>query len=105
MLLRVLLPGSRIRMQNWIGIGIWIILGAVIGLVMKALIKRPSETPGHVIILMVVGSFAAVIGGMLGVGIFHLYEPLAISPGGMAGGAAFSALITFIYRWGIRGLI
>jgi len=105
MLQRRPLPGSRIRMQNWIGIGIWIILGAVIGLVMRALIKRPSETPGHIIILMVVGSFAAVIGGMLGVGVFHLYEPLAISPGGMAGGVIFSAMITFIYRWGIRGLI
>ena len=93
------------RMQNWIGIGIWIVLGATIGLVMKVLIKRPDETPGHTIILMVLGSFAAVIGGMLGVGVFHLYQPLAISPGGMAGGAAFSAMMTFVYRWGIRGLI
>ena len=53
------------RMQNWIGIGIWIVLGATIGLVMKVLIKRPDETPGHTIILMVLGSFAAVIGGCL----------------------------------------
>ncbi|MDE0731005.1 MAG: hypothetical protein OSB36_08740, partial [Longimicrobiales bacterium] len=99
------LPRSIFRMQNWIGIGIWIVLGATIGLVMKVLIKRPNETPGHTIVLMVLGSFAAVIGGMLGVGIFHLYEPLAISRGGMAGGATFSAMMTFVYRWGIRGLI
>ena len=92
-------------MQNWIGVGIWIVMGASIGLVMKALVKRPEETPGHTTILAVLGSFAAVIGGMLGVGIVHLYEPLAISVGGMAGGAIFATLMTFIYRWGIRGLI
>ena len=34
-------------MQNWIGIAIWIVMGAVIGLAMKAFIKRPEETPGH----------------------------------------------------------
>ena len=54
-------------MQNWIGIGIWIIMGAVIGLVMKALIRRPEETSGHTPVLVVLGGFASVIGGMLGV--------------------------------------
>jgi hypothetical protein len=92
-------------MQNWIGIGIWIVMGAAIGLFMKAAIKRPEEQPGHTMVIVVLGAFAAVIGGMLGVGIFHLYEPLAISPGGMAGGAVFSVMMTFVYRWGIRGLI
>ncbi|MSR21299.1 MAG: hypothetical protein EXR91_10055 [Gemmatimonadetes bacterium] len=92
-------------MQNWIGIGIWIVMGGSIGLVMKALISRPEEMPGHTLILMVLGGFAAVIGGMLGVGTFHLYEPLAISPGGMAGAAVFSAMMTFLYRWGLRSLI
>lgn len=92
-------------MQNWIGVGIWIVMGAAIGLVMKALIKRPEETPGHTAVICVLGSFSAAIGGMLGVGIFHLYNPMAISPGGMGAGAAFAILMTFIYRWGIRGLI
>jgi hypothetical protein len=92
-------------MQNWIGIGIWIVMGAVIGLSMKVLVKRPEETPGHTPTLAALGAFAAVIGGMLGVGIFHLYEPLAISPGGMGAAAVFAALMTFIYRWGIRGLV
>jgi len=90
-------------MQNWIGIGIWIVMGAVIGLFMKMLIKRPEETPGHTPILMALGAFASVIGGMLGVGIFHLYEPLALSAGGMGVAFGFAALMTFIYRWGIRG--
>lgn len=92
-------------MQNWIGIGIWIVMGAVVGLSMKMFIKRPEETPGHTTLLAVLGAFAAVIGGMLGVGIFHLYEPLAISPGGMGAAFAFAALMTFVYRWGVRGLI
>jgi uncharacterized membrane protein YeaQ/YmgE (transglycosylase-associated protein family) len=92
-------------MQNWIGIAIWIVMGAVVGLVMKALIQRPEETPGHTPILMVLGSFAAVIGGMLGVGIVHLYEPLALSVGGMTGAAIFSIMMTFVYRWGLRTLI
>jgi hypothetical protein len=39
------------------------------------------------------------------VGIFHLYEPLALSPGGMGAAAVFSATMTFVYRWGIRGLV
>jgi hypothetical protein len=92
-------------MQNWIGIAIWIIMGSSIGLVMRAAISRPEEQPGHAQIIMALGAFAAVIGGMLGVGIFHLFEPLAISPGGMAGAAIFSIMMTFTYRWGLRTLI
>jgi hypothetical protein len=92
-------------MQNWVGIGIWIVMGAAIGLSMKVFIRRPEETPGHTPVLAALGAFAAVIGGMLGVGIFHLYEPLAISPGGMGSAFVFAALMTFIYRWGVRGLI
>ena len=92
-------------MQNWIGIAIWIIMGGAIGLAMKALIKRPEETAGHTPVIMALGGFASVIGGMLGVGTFHLYEPLAISAGGMGGAAIFAALMTFVYRWGLRTLI
>jgi hypothetical protein len=92
-------------MQNWIGIAIWILMGASIGLLMRALISRPEEQPGHTQVIMVLGAFAAVIGGMLGVGIFHLYEPLSLSLGGMAGAALFAAAMTFVYRWGLRTLI
>ena len=92
-------------MQNWIGIAIWILMGAGIGLFMRAIISRPEEQPGHAQIIAVLGAFAAVIGGMLGVGIFHLFEPLALSVGGMASAAIFAALMTFIYRWGLRTLI
>jgi hypothetical protein len=92
-------------MENWIGIGVWIVMGAFIALVMRALVKRPEETPGHVPVLLAIGAFGAVIGGMLGVGIFEFEEPLALSAGGMAGAASFAVLMSFIYRWGIRGLI
>ena len=92
-------------MQNWIGIAIWIVLGAGIGLTMRAVIDRPEEQPGHALIIAVLGAFAAVIGGMLGVGTFHLYDPLAISAGGMAGATLFALLMTFVYRWGLRTLI
>lgn len=92
-------------MQNWIGIAIWIIMGAAIGLVMRAVISRPEEQPGHAQIIMALGAFASVIGGMLGVGIFHLFDPLALSIGGMAGAVIFATLMTFIYRWGLRTLI
>lgn len=92
-------------MENWIGIGVWIVMGAFIALVMRTLIKRPEETPGHVPVLVVIGAFGAVIGGMLGVGIFEFDEPLALSAGGMAGAATFAVVMSFIYRWGIRGLI
>ncbi|MDH3270701.1 MAG: hypothetical protein OEN56_05175 [Gemmatimonadota bacterium] len=92
-------------MQNWIGIAIWIIMGAAIGLAMRAVISRPEEQPGHAQIIAVLGAFGAVIGGMLGVGIVHLYDPLALSFGGMAGAALLALLVTFIYRWGLRTLI
>ncbi len=92
-------------MQNWIGIAIWIVMGAGIGLAMRAAIDRPEEQAGHAVIIAVLGAIAAVIGGMLGVGSFHLYEPLAISVGGMAGAALFAMLMTFVYRWGLRTLI
>lgn len=80
-------------------------MGALIGLVMKGIVNRPEATPGHTTILVVLGAFAAVVGGMLGVGIFAFEDPLAFSAGGMAGAAILSVLFTFIYRWGVRGLI
>jgi len=92
-------------MHNWIGIAIWIVMGASIGLMMTAIISRPEAQPGNHQIIAVLGAFAAVIGGMIGVGTFHLYDPLSLSVGGMAGAAIFSTLMTFVYRWGIRGLI
>jgi len=92
-------------MENWIGIGIWIVMGAVIGLLMKVLVKRPEETPGHAAVLAAIGAFGAVVGGMLGVGIFHFFEPLALSVGGMASAAVFAAFMSWVYRWGIRGFV
>ncbi|MGW8266012.1 MAG: hypothetical protein ACWGSQ_06565 [Longimicrobiales bacterium] len=92
-------------MENWIGIGVWIVTGSLIGLVMKALIKRPEATQGHTLILMVLGAFAAVVGGMLGVGVFAFEEPLALSTGGMAGAVFLATLFTYVYRWGVRGLL
>ncbi len=92
-------------MENWIGVGVWIVMGAFIALVMRAVIKRPEETPGHIPVLVLLGAFGAVIGGMLGVGIFEFDDPLALSAGGMGGAATFAILMSFIYRWGIRGLI
>jgi len=92
-------------MENWIGIGVWIVMGAIIAFVMRITIKRPEETPGHVPVLVVIGAFGAVIGGMLGVGIFEFDDPVAFSAGGMAGAATFAVVMSFLYRWGIRGLI
>lgn len=93
-------------MQNWIGIGVWIVLGVTIAMAMKVMIKRPEETPGHGTILAVLGAFGAVIGGMLGVGVFEIWNGVhALSLGGMGGAVVLSLVISTIYRWGIRGLI
>lgn len=92
-------------MENWIGVAIWIVLGAVIGLGMKGLVDLPEETSGHTLVLTFLGAFAAVIGGMLGVGIFHFYEPVALSLGGMTSAVALALLLTFLYRWGVKALI
>ncbi len=91
-------------MENWIGIGIWIVLGAAIGLLMKVVVKRPEETPGHAVILATFGAFGALVGGMLGVGLFHFYDPAALSIGGFGGAIFLSALLAWTYRWGIRTL-
>lgn len=90
-------------MENWIGVGIWIVLGAVIGLSMRMVVKLDQEAPGHSVLLMVLGAFSAVIGGMLGVGIFHFWEPLAISAGGMGGAVVLALILTWVYRWGVKG--
>lgn len=91
-------------MENWIGIGVWIVLGALVGLSMKVLIGLPEERPGHVPLLAIFGAFGAVIGGMLGVGLFHFEDPRALTIGGMAGALFLSALLSGVYRWGVRGL-
>ncbi len=92
-------------MTNWIGVAIWILLGASIGLVMKLLVQLDEETSGHTLVLAILGAFAAVIGGMLGVGIFQFYEPTALSVGGMGGAIALACLLTFVYRWGVKSLV
>ena len=91
-------------MENWIGVGIWIVLGGVIGLGMKLVVKLPSTTPGHSRLLFILGAFAACIGGMLGVGIFEFDKPVALSVGGMAGAVALASLMTWVYRWGVKAL-
>ena len=91
-------------MENWIGIVIWVVVGSLIGLAMKGAVRRPEATRGHTAILVALGAFAAVVGGMLGVGIFAFRHPTALSLGGMGGAAFLAALFTFIYRWGVRGL-
>ena len=92
-------------MQNWIGIGIWIVLGVLIALAMKVLVKRPEETQGHTLILAVLGAFGAVIGGMLGVGFAEFFDPRALSLGGTVGAVLLAGLMSWLYRWGIRTLI
>lgn len=92
-------------MENWIGIGIWIVLGVLIALAMKVVIKRPEETAGHGTVLALLGAFAAVIGGMLGVGLASFDDPTSLSIGGMAGAVLFAGLMSFVYRWGIRSMI
>jgi hypothetical protein len=92
-------------MENWIGVGIWIVLGVLVALTMKVLVQRPEEQPGHSLVLVALGAFAAVVGGMLGVGIFHFEDPVALSVGGMAGALALSGLLSWLYRWGIRTLV
>lgn len=90
-------------MENWIGIGIWLVMGAAIGLVVRAVVQRPEEVDGHVPIIMALSAFGAVIGGMLGVGIFHFYEPSALGIWAMVSAAVFATFIAWVYRWGIRG--
>jgi hypothetical protein len=92
-------------MDNWIGIGLWIVLGVLVATIMKVVVKRPEETPGHVGVILALGAFAAVVGGMLGVGIFSFYDPASLSLGGMGGAFAFAVLMTWIYRWGTRSLV
>jgi hypothetical protein len=98
-------PSERKSMENWIGVGIWIVMGGLIGILMKSLVKRPQSTSGHTGLIIILGAFAGVVGGMLGIGFFSFYEPKAISLGGMVGAAALAILFTFIYRWGLKSLI
>jgi hypothetical protein len=72
---------------------------------MKALVSRPEVAPGHTTVLLILGSFGALIGGMLGVGLFHFYDPVALSVGGMGGALVLSLLMTWLYRWGVRTMI
>lgn len=93
-------------MENWIGIGIWIVIGVVIAMAMKVIVPRPDTTPGHTRILAVLGALAGVVGGMLGVGIFHFpASSSALTIGGMGGAVFVAALFTYLYRWGLKSMI
>ncbi|MBI4520617.1 MAG: hypothetical protein HY701_07250 [Gemmatimonadetes bacterium] len=89
--------------QNFIGIALWIAIGVVAGLLMKTLVRRPEDDRGSgTLVLVFLSVFGALIGGMLGVGIFHLREPLALSSGGIGGAIFLSVFMGWLYRWGIR---
>ncbi len=92
-------------MENWIGVGIWIVLGGFIGYAMKAVTKVPEEQPGHNTILVLFGAFGAVVGGMLGVGLFHFPHPSALSVGGMLSAVFLAGFMAWLYRLSIRVFI
>lgn len=92
-------------MENWIGAGIWIILGVVVGTVVCAVVRVPDAQPGNRFLAMVFGAFGAVVGGMLGVGIFEFGDERALSVGGMIGALALSILMSWTYRWGSKSVI
>ena len=77
-------------------------MGGMIGIAMKAVVKLPRATSGHTRLIVVIGAFAAVVGGMLGVGIAEFDHPVALSTGGMAGAAILAVFLTWLYRWGIK---
>ncbi len=92
-------------MENWIGVAVWIVIGAVVALAMTVVVKLKHTTAGHTIVLVVLGMFGAVVGGMLGVGIAEFHGPgipPALSLGGMTGAVVLSGFIAWVYRWGIR---
>ena len=91
-------------MENWIGAGIWIILGIIVGTVVCAVVKVPGAQPGNRLLAMVFGAFGAVVGGMLGVGIFEFGDERALSAGGMIGALALSILMSWTYRWGSKSV-
>lgn len=91
-------------MENWIGVGVWIVLGAVIGLAIRTLVSQPQEQKGHVPLIAILGAFGGVVGGMLGVGLFHFDHPTALSPGGMGGAVVLALVMSWTYRVGIRSL-
>lgn len=92
-------------MENWIGAGIWIILGIIVGTVVCAMVKVPGAQPGNCLLAMVFGAFGAVVGGMLGVGIFEFGDERALSAGGMIGALALSILMSWTYRWGSKSVV
>ena len=92
-------------MENWIGAGIWIILGVIVGTVVCAVVRVPDAQPGNRFLAMVFGAFGAVVGGMLGVGIFEFGDERALSAGGMIGALALSVLMSWTYRWGSKSVI
>lgn len=92
-------------MENWIGVGIWIILGVVVGAVMSSVVRVPEAQPGNAILAMIFGAFGAVVGGMLGVGLFQFGDGRAVSPGGMIGALFLSILMAWTYRWGSKSVV
>ena len=92
-------------MENWIGVGVWIILGAVVGAVMRGVVRVPGAQPGNGLLAMIFGAFGAVVGGMLGVGMFQFDDGRALSPGGMIGALALSILLAWTYRWGSKSVV
>lgn len=91
-------------MQNWIGIGIWIVMGGLLGLASKLLVSLPKENPGHTTLLVILGALGSVVGGMLGVGLLQFYEPNALSLGGMIGALVLGLFMASMYRWSIKSL-
>ena len=69
--------------------------------------KRPAAAgpKEEVVRVLAAAAFGAVVGGMLGVGIFEFGDERALSAGGMIGALALSILMSWTYRWGSKSVI
>ncbi len=82
-------------MTFFTGLLIWLAIGVVAGLVIRAVYRGPTTTMFLTIFFGVAGAF---IGGMLGVSPYVAHDPTPWRLGGLIGAALGASLFPFIYN-------
>jgi uncharacterized membrane protein YeaQ/YmgE (transglycosylase-associated protein family) len=78
------------------GLGVWLVIGVVGGILARAVYRESTYTVPYLAIVF--GVFGAVVGGMLATSAYVFHDPQPLRVGSLIGAAAGGFIFPFVYQ-------